>query len=228
MFLCLQAMAQVDLDYVEDYYNKQSLDSCLVPFNDSTREVKQIILIRHGKPDIQRNGWRTREEAKDFIKAYDSVNVESFKPSPLCANEITTEKIYYSNLRRARSTAEQIFEDQNKMIEDARFREFERKIMCFFNIKLPLSFWLITSRGLWILGFNNKGIETFREARQRAKDNAAYLAKQADDHNLVILVAHAFHNKYVAKYLKKSGWAQVKKGGRKYTAVNILAKPADE
>ncbi|UII19471.1 histidine phosphatase family protein [Fulvivirga ligni] len=222
------AQKKVSLKYVKDYYQKQSIDSCIVPFYDSTKNVDQIILIRHGQPDVTRGGWRNRDEAVIFTEVYDSVGVLSFKPMPLCPDNLRTDRVYYSNIPRARNTAERIFEDKYDMIEDARFREFERKVMPFFNIKMPLGWWLGNSRILWILGFNDKGIETFKEARQRAKENAHYLEQKADKEHLVILVAHGFHNKYVAKYLRKMGWVQVRKGGKHYTAVNILAREIEE
>ncbi|MBL3657113.1 histidine phosphatase family protein [Fulvivirga sp. 2943] len=227
---CFNGMAQkkVGLDYIEEYYKNQSLDSCVVPFYDSTRNVEQIILIRHGQPDVSRKGWKNREEAIIFTEVYDSVGVLSFKPMPLCPENLRTDSVYYSNIPRARNTAERIFEDRYDMIEDARFREFERKIMCFFNVKMPLSVWLTTSRILWLLGFNDKGIENFKEAKHRAKENAVYLEKKAEEQRLVILVAHGWHNKYVAKYLRKRGWEQVRKGGSKYTAMNILAREIEE
>lgn len=216
------------LDYLKDYYEKQDTSSCINPFVDRSSNIKQIILIRHGEPDITRTGLFNKKEAMDFIQAYDSVNVLPLDPVPLCADDLGTDKIYFSNIPRAYSTAAYLYKDHHTKIEDARFREFERKIISFPNIKLPLNFWLISSRISWMLGLNDKDIETFKQARARARENARYLSEQAKAENIVILVAHGLHNRYVEKYLKKLGWEIIKKGGRGYASVNILAQLENE
>ncbi|UZR95394.1 histidine phosphatase family protein [Chondrinema litorale] len=213
-----------ELEGLREYYKNQSLDSCIIPYRDSTKIYNQIILIRHGQPDVSKKGWRNREGAKLFVKMYDSVGVLAFTPLPVCPEDFKENKVYHSNIPRAVNTASRIFADRYDMIENDRFREFERKIFPFFNIKMPLSVWLTVSRGLWFLGLNDKGIENFKEARKRAKSNAEFLAEEADKEQLVIVVAHGLHNKYVAKYLKRLGWDTVRKGGSSYTAVNILAR----
>lgn len=213
-----------DLSSVKEYYKTQGAGSCMIPFQDTTGNISQIILIRHGEPDINRKGWRNRKEAIRFMEMYDRVNVLPFNLMPVCPDKVSGGKIYHSNIPRAVNTAERIFADRSDMISDARFREFERKVMPFFNIKMPLKVWMIGSRALWFLGANDTGIETYREARKRTKDNAAFLAEQAAQSHLVILVAHGVHNRYVAKYLKRAGWEMVKKGGNGYTSASVLAK----
>lgn len=226
MLLTTQGLAQnrEELEVLIEYYKNQSVDSCILPFHDATKQFNQIILIRHGQPDISKKGWRNREGAKSHVKMYDSVGVLAFSPLPVCPEGFKENMVLHSNIPRAVNTAFRIFADRNDLIENDRFREFERKIFPFFNIKMPLSIWLTVSRGLWFLGLNDKGIESFKEARKRAKENAKFLAKVSDKEELVIVVAHGLHNKYVAKYLRKMDWKTVRKGGNSYTAVNILAR----
>lgn len=214
----------ISIKALKDYYKTQEIDSCLQPYHDAS--VDQIILIRHGEPDILKTGWRNRKEAIQFMQLYDSVGVLTFSKLPVCPQDVLEDPVFYSNIPRAVKTAELIFADRSDMIVDGRFREFERKVMPFFNIKMPLNFWLVGSRVLWMLGFNDKGIETYKEARQRARGNARFLAEHTAQTHLIVVVAHGMLNRYMAKYLKKMGWSQVRKGGSSYTAVNILAKQA--
>ncbi len=204
------------LRQIKTYYEEQAPDSCVIIFNGPALHIDQIVLIRHGKPDLAKKGWYNRTAAKKYMHDYDSVPVIPFKVMPLCEQTLALDTVFSSNIPRASSTANLMFGGQYEIYEDRRFREFERKIMNFINIKLPLGFWKSFSRGLWLVGLNDKGIESFKEAKQRSEGNADFLIEQAHSKHLVILVAHGFHNKYVMKNLKKTGWEVVRKGGKDY------------
>jgi len=212
-----------DLRQIKTYYQQQQEDTCVVLFHDPPNSIDQIVLIRHGQPNLQRKGWYNRKEAEAYIRAYDSVQVIPFNFVPISAESLATDTIYCSNIPRAVSTAHLIFDEEYIIVEDPRFREFERKVMRFCNMKLPLGFWLTTSRLLWMVGLNDKGIENFKEAKHRAKENADLLIQQARADNMTIVVAHGLHNRYVMKYLKKRGWKTVRKGGNDYGAVTVMA-----
>ncbi|MDN5213542.1 histidine phosphatase family protein [Fulvivirgaceae bacterium BMA12] len=225
LFWGYYAIAQQNtLKPLKKYYSNQEPGTCLRIFEDPSDSIHQILLIRHGEPDLNKKGWRRRPAAMEYVKAYDSVGVIPFNEELHCLEGIKTDKVYHSSLHRARHTAQLLFKNKLQLIEDQRFREFERKVMGFINMKLPLGFWLGASRVLWMMGLNDKQIESFRAARSRARENAAFLARQAQDSGQAILVAHGFHNKYVMKYLKKDGWKLVNKGGNGYLAINVLAK----
>ena len=206
----------------KEYYKGLTQNNCVQLYPH--RDVNQVILIRHGEPNIDKKGWRNRDEAAKYMYDYDSVGVVPFDFIPLCLPFEQNVVTYHSSLPRAKHTASLLF-GQRQMIEDARFREFERKVLRFFNVKLPLGFWVGTSRVLWFMGMNKKDIESFRNATKRAKSNARFLGSQADTQGTVVLVAHGLHNRYVMKYLQDQGWKKVRKGGNGYLAINILAKP---
>ena len=225
------------LEEIETYYKNQDTRNqnadrrgCLQLYPEDGNESYEIILIRHGEPDVNKKGWKGRKQAEQFALAYDTVGVLPFDNKIHCLKGVTTKKVYHSSLPRSSHTAQLLFGNDFELIEDARFREFERKVMKFVNLKMPLMFWLGTSRILWLMGLNNKDIETFDQAKSRAMENALYLAEEAKKDEQAILVAHGLHNRYVMKYLQQNGWEQVRKGGSKYLAVNILAKerPTDD
>jgi len=87
-----------------------------------------------------------------------------------------------------------------------------------------LKFWTITSRICWILGANDRGIETFKEAKLRAKQNVGYLKTKASQNKNVVLVAHGMHNRFVANYLQKEGWKLAYANGNGYGALRRLIK----
>ena len=186
--------------------------------------LEQIILIRHGEPALNKKGWFTRKEAMQFIKDYDSVGVEPlpYQPVLLAPGEIDT--VYTSTINRAKYTGKLAFGAAVHYQDDPLFREFERKIFGFPNLKMPLKFWLVTSRVLWLMGANKKDIESKKEANQRAQQAAQKLIDHATKQNKVILVAHGLLNRSLVKNLKKQGWTLVRKGGSKYLATSLLVR----
>jgi len=191
---------------------------------EQPQNISQIMLIRHGVPAISREGRFNRKEAQKFIRAYDSVGVFPLAHQPVHLEEGEVEIIYTSNINRAIHTAQLIFGEQYNFVQWKQFAEFQRKIMAFPNMKMPLGFWLVNSRLLWVLGFNDKGIENFKTAKQRAKDGASFLEAQAMQQDKAILVAHGFYNKYLRKYLKKRGWYLIKSGGQEHLGTSLLIK----
>lgn len=187
-------------------------------------KLSQIILIRHGEPALNKKGWRKRSDAMQFIRDYDSVGVYRPNYSPVLMNGRELALINTSSIQRSISTASQVFPDQTNQIPNPLFREFERKIFSFPNIKLPLSWWLTTSRILWFTGLNKKGIESFSRAKDRALRAANYLEKDAQKEGKTLLVSHGLLNHYIAKYLKKNGWVTLYDGGKGYLSQKLLVK----
>ena len=213
---------QNTLSKVRQYYKNFSQDSCLKLYPSG--DINQVVLIRHGQPNIDKKGWRNRKEAMKYVRDYDSVGIIPPDFTPVCLKAGQRVTVYHSTLPRAAHTAKLLFED-TPMVADPRFREFERKVLKFINMKLPLGFWVGASRVLWFTGMNKKDIESFKTAKRRAKGNAAFLTSRVETNPATVLVAHGLHNKYVLKYLRKLGWKLVRKGGSGYLAINVLAKP---
>ena len=186
--------------------------------------LNQIILLRHGEPALNSKGWRKRKEAMNFIIAYDSVGVypPEYIPIDINSNEIGI--IFTSTINRSISTAALLFQRPEDQRAAAVFREFERKIFSFPNIKLPLKWWLTGSRLFWLMGLNKKGIESFSEAKSRAKKAVAFLETDAYENGKTLLVSHGFLNHYLAKYLIKNGWTEIFDGGKGYLSQKILVR----
>ncbi len=178
--------------------------------------VQQIIIIRHGEPAMNKKGWKNRKEAIRYTEMYDSVGVYDFHEKPICLREMDIQVIYTSKLPRAINTAEKTFEGQIPLNPDSIFNEFERKIIKFPNIKLPRQFWSITTRVVWMMGFNHRGIESFAEAKDRAKRAAFFLSEKVENNGNAVLFAHGFLNKYLKRYLKKMGYKSLNFNGQKY------------
>lgn len=213
---------EFNLRDLKKYYKNQEPGKPLTIYHDTLSGLQQIIMIRHGEPDLNKKGWRNRDEAILYMQEYDSAKVIPFSDIPLNLNNIPIDTILHSSLPRAQHTAQLAFGKTNVLVENTNYREFERKTMKWCNIKMPTKCWTSGSRILWLMGWNDKNIESFREAKIRAKNNGNDLASKARKDDIVILVAHGLHNKYVKKYLRKGGWKLVYNNGNGYLSVKVL------
>lgn len=215
-------MLPVSISELKAYYEGQPNDRLTIK---ALKGFNQIILIRHGEPDLPFEKWSTRKKALEYTTRYDTVGVLPLTGRGLSLQDNPLKHVYSSPTPRALHTAQILFKDGTRIIEDFRFREFERKIFWFpnWNIFLPLKFWITFSRVLWLIGFNSKGIESRADAYRRAKNNALFLMRDAAQYGATALVAHGFHNKVLGDFLKKKGWTVVHKGGNAYGAINVFA-----
>lgn len=188
-------------------------------------ELKQIALIRHGEPALEKIGRFSYEEAKQYMKDYDSVGILVPDEPFFLVQEGEDILFYVSNLNRARATADYLFGPEQERVESAEFREFERSLgNRRAPISLPLRYWTVTARLEWLLGINREGIESFGAAKKRAERAAEKLHSQRREHDKIAVVAHGFLNRYLKKYLKDRGWHIVREGGLSYFGTTILVK----
>lgn len=183
-----------------------------------------IFLIRHQRPALSKKGWFGQKQARQFISDYDACDIEQLvsKPADLPLEHI--KKVYCSSLARSKQTARAIFGPDVELIEDSAFNEFQRKIFQLPLLKFPIKVWLVGVRLLWLMGLNSKGIETFRQARARARQCAEHLARQAQTDGKVVLVAHGFLNAFIRRALKKMGWRTIRHDGESFLGVTELIK----
>ncbi|KAA9325059.1 histidine phosphatase family protein [Adhaeribacter soli] len=187
----------------------------------------RIFLVRHYEPDVERSGYFNAGEACKFLTDYDAaglVQTRFQRPAGLPEQLV---KVYCSALPRAKQTARLLFGEDAELVENVDFNEFERKILRLPLFRFPIEVWLTGARLLWLLGLNDKGIETFGQARERARRCAQTLALKAEQEGVVVLVAHGFLNAFIRQALKKLGWQVVRHDGNAYLGVTELVKAVD-
>lgn len=184
----------------------------------------RIFLIRHARPLVSTAGWFSAATARTYLADYDAAEVEQFVLARAAIPCQEIKQVYCSTLVRSQITARQIFGEAVELIIRPEFREFERRIFSLPVLRLPIRFWLLSARALWVLGFNSREIETFREARQRARLCAGLLAKAAAQEPPVILVAHGLLNFFIRRYLHATGWKTASHEGSGFLGVTVLEK----
>ncbi|WP_421920759.1 histidine phosphatase family protein [Marinifilum sp.] len=188
----------------------------------------QIYLIRHAKPNLKKKLFYSAKEAEQYVCDYNSAPIVPFGSELVKVNLNPDHFIYCSNLPRSQETALAIFGDKYPVVSDSIFREYEIKIVKATSfIKLPLPVWQFFSRGSWLLGFNHKGIESRKEAKQRVKYAVENLIKLAQKEETAVLVAHGMLNHGLEKELKKQGWQVIQKNGQTNLGATVLIKLVD-
>ncbi|WP_162056342.1 histidine phosphatase family protein [Pontibacter pamirensis] len=191
--------------------------------------LRQIALVRHGEPELTKTGKFSYEEASQFLVNYDSVGIVVPDEPFFNVGDTAEVAIFSSPLNRARTTAEYLFGTENEMVYSPDFREFETTIGKFSpRLRLPIKLWTAFARVKWMLGVDRNGIESFADARERARKTARQLAEASEEKPKVVLVAHGFLNRYVKQNLEDMGWKVVRDGGSGYLATTILVKIDDE
>lgn len=185
---------------------------------------KRIFLIRHARPDLPGHGLFSDKDARKYISDYDAAAVEEFVLEHETIPHEEIDKVYCSTLPRSQLTAKAIFGEKVQLKIDKTFREFERRIFSLPYLRLPIKLWLVSARLLWFLGFNSKDIETFAEARQRARSCAETLAADAGKHHTTVLVAHGLLNNFIRRELQKMGWQIKFNGGHGYLSVTLMQR----
>lgn len=189
-------------------------------------KLKQIALVRHGEPDIEKSGKFSSKEAGLYFKCYDSVCIIVPDKPFFNLGEKEDVKVFSSPINRALTTAQYLCTNDTNINVSSDFREFERETPDpDSKMRLPIKFWTTAARVKWMLGGGKKsGIESFSDAKKRAKQAAQTLAEASEENPKVLLTAHGMVNRYIKKNLKKMGWQVVEDTGNNYFGTTILVK----
>lgn len=171
---------------------------------------------------VSKKGYFNASDARTYISQYDAAEVEHFVLEHEAIPYGEVQQVYCSSLVRSQLTARQIFGDKVELIVRHEFREFERRIFSLPRLRLPIRWWLVSARLLWMMGFNSRGIETFRQAKLRAREGADFLVKEAEVKPAVILVAHGLLNNFIRWYLQDMGWKDTLHEGSGFLSVTVM------
>lgn len=191
----------------------------------------EIILLRHGEPDIKLYGNVNAEELKVLAKEYENSGVSDSeetakKKLSKVHNELTNGSCFYvcSKLKRSLDSAIILGLPEVDML-DALFNEsdiplFNGDIIILNKIKLSVLSWLIILRLLWLVGLKQNG-ESIFSAKKRAEKAANKLINLAHEHKKVVLIGHGLFNRLIASQLRQKNWQGPKSPGKKFWQYGI-------
>lgn len=178
----------------------------------------RIYFIRHAKVDIRANVWCTANEVEDYRDRYNFNNVIPFNP---CEVRKKLEAIFpidtvlCSPLFRSQATAAVIFGNNVVYEVNEPLRELDYRLLHIPLIKLPRSFWTVSSR---------LGTMLFSRAQyQQTSIWVDELERRAKNRDIVI-VGHGFQMRQTINILRKRGWQRAIKEPFKNLSVNCMVK----
>lgn len=181
----------------------------------------EIILLRHGKPDIELKGHFNASEIKRLTVAYAESSIQDFPPQELI-NSFNTCYVVCSDLTRSLHTAEKLGIKQIHL-SDNLFAETDLPHFDNSIIKMPTVMWVTVLRIMWLFGFKKNG-ESFSQAKDRAKQASNKLIRLAEENEKVILVGHGLMNRLIAKQLKLNNWQGPSSPSNKYWQYSVYTR----
>lgn len=177
-----------------------------------------IILVRHGKPALDRTRAISFAAYRDWWKAYDDGGLHPDQPDhqKTLAIAPTAEVIYASTLRRAQETANALFPARERT-NDPNFVEAPLPPPMLFGLRLRPGVWGVLARISWWLGFSGP-LENRTSVDQRVDIAADTLiaAAHKDGGKIVFACAHGWFNRMMRPALHARGWHCVEDGGDGY------------
>lgn len=181
----------------------------------------EIILLRHGKPELDLKGRLNASEIKQLVIAYEQSGIQDHPPETLrkCFNG---HHIVCSDLARSVQSAKRLGFKQIHL-SDALFKESGMPHFDQSFFKLPAMIWFTLLRIMWLFGFKKNG-ESFVQAKLRAKKATNKLIVLAEKNKKVILVGHGLMNRLIAKQLRLRHWQGPASPGKKYWEYGVYIR----
>lgn len=175
--------------------------------------IKEIILMRHGQPNLAHVGKVSALDMKRWIEEYELSEIVD-QPAPQASAKLAeaASVIVASNAPRA-LTSVQALGLQPKLVDEL-FCEAELPYGLWKWPRLSPFTWVFILRILWLCGFSRR-VESIRNAKVRAEAAAQHLQSLANA-GTVLLVGHGFMNRMIAKQLEAAGWARQQSTGSRY------------
>ena len=173
--------------------------------------MKQIILIRHAKVDIDNSRKIDSHLLQKWVEEYDAapLHAESLPPKETVALVQNADVVLTSTLRRAIDSAKVLDVDvheQNRLFNEAAIPEVNIPFL-----KLKPKSWLVILRILLLFGLGKKEI-SLKASKVQAKEAAERLLALSTEYNCVVLVGHGGMNWLIRQALMKEGWQLEGKG----------------
>ena len=170
-------------------------------------ERLQIVLARHGRPDLPAEARRPIS-GRDIGRWYRDYNesgiLDGAAPAQLRDAARAAGCVVASDLRRAIESAACLTSRDCIRVE-ASLREVGFPESLDSSMRLSPNLWVFIARAAQML--DRRDDEGGRPAvRARAASVAATLSQLAGDHQSVVAIGHGWFNRFIARELRRQGW----------------------
>jgi broad specificity phosphatase PhoE len=168
--------------------------------------LRRIILVRHGRPDIDMSQLVSGGALDEWSARYDAAPLrpESLPGTRLREALREATLIAASDLRRARESALRAAPHMVPVL-DSLYREAPLPVMKRLPVVMPARRWEVLARVAWCFGAS-RGCESLLDVRRRARAAAEVLTDFTVGHRVVALFAHGMFNRFLAHALLRRGW----------------------
>jgi len=175
-----------------------------------------IVVLRHGKPNIDTSGKVNSIEFGEWVSRYDKSGIcESSRPDEkIVAKAKKCHFVVCSHLPRSIESAKLLGVSNPHLVSSA-FREFEMPYGKLAYPTLSISAWSLVFRLFQMAGYSFKS-ESYKEAKERSIACANELAGLANNHESVLFVGHGTLNWLLHKQLLRMGWSCSKKSPKNH------------
>ncbi|KHN49821.1 hypothetical protein [Pectobacterium fontis] len=182
----------------------------------------KIILIRHGKPNVNITKKLSSDEMVLWIDNYDKSEVSENPPSYLSTNiSIGKSFVIASSLPRTLTSLKMMGIKPD--ITDPIFSEAQLPAFNHSWLRLSPMVYVFLFRILWFLGFS-KNVESYYSATLRSKLAATRLVSFAQKAPSVSLMGHGIMNRMIGSRLERKGFRKTKTLGKSYWGLTIYEK----
>lgn len=161
----------------------------------------KIGLVRHFQVNAEEvEGLISPKEFNSWLDGYD---VWSVNPVDVDLRGIDWNKCYASDLPRAKTTAETIYD--GKIIETPLIREVPMRFTDMVQGKETMENWTVFSSMQWAIG-SHKVVETIHDSRERINKFLDRLEDECDKDDNILVVCHGMIMTILDEQLKKRGF----------------------
>lgn len=188
-------------------------------------ELMKIILVRHGRPEIDlaalSNRWVTANEFGQVVSAYQTSDLagDEQPPAELVQTAASCHVFLSSTLQRSVSSCAALGVEKVSLA-DAIFDEASMPFANWKFVRLPIGTWSVLFRIGWMFGFHQNA-DRVRAIGDRAKLAAQALVDQADENGDVMLIGHGIINRMIANHLANNHWRMMSSNGDDYWSFTV-------
>jgi broad specificity phosphatase PhoE len=166
----------------------------------------RIILVRHGKPQIDDLEKITGSQYADWLQRYDEASLDRYFPPPEALLRMVDSANYImtSSLKRSVESAKAIAPKAQHHVF-LPVREARLPVFKSLDFVLPARMWINLTGCAWFFGWSAQ-VESLQQVSQRANLVTEELIKIAKRQGSVLLVGHGIINLLIAKNLRFLCW----------------------
>ena len=184
--------------------------------------MKQIILIRHAKVNIDNSQTIAAAALKNWVERYDVADIHfDSKPTQKTRDIVGSAGILVTSvLKRTIDSAKVLGVDSYE--KNAIFNEAKIPNVNIPFLKFKPKTWLIVLRVLLLFGLGKKDV-SLKASKLQAEEAAKRLLELSNEFESVVLVGHGGMNWLIRKVLMKEGWQLEEKPSNKNWGMTILS-----